>query len=401
MVTKQEIVIAIRQVAIKQLLSRKQLYSRAMAVLAVLAIGGMLAACSSSTETTANTSTAGACWAKATSASSCGGMTALVKAAKAEGHLNVIALPPDWANYGSIIKSFEDKYGISVNSENPNGSSGEELAALRSQKGSGRAPDVVDVGPSFALQGTSEGLFAPYEVATWSDIPADQKSASGYWWYDYGGYISIGYDAGIFHNAPTSFNSLLAPQYKGSVCLDGNPESAGAAFAGVFAAALANGGSFNNIEPGVQYFKKLAAAGNFLPTGASPSSIESGQCRVTIDWTYLEAQYAAALKGRVNWKVFVPASGHYASYYVQAISKYAPDPAAARLWEEYLFSPAGQNGWLEGYAMPVELSSMVKNGTVDRQALSAIPAVEGTPSFPSQSQLAKAQQVIVSQWPSV
>ena len=36
-------------------------------------------------------------------------------AAKKEGALNVIALPPDWANYGEIIKAFGDKYGIKVN----------------------------------------------------------------------------------------------------------------------------------------------------------------------------------------------------------------------------------------------------------------------------------------------
>ncbi len=370
----------------------------------LLATAGTLAACSSSppsTSPTAHTASGSACWATATSANSCGGMSALVKAAKAEGHLNVIALPADWANYGTIIKDFEAKYGITVNSENPNGSSGEELAAIKSQRGSGNAPDVVDVGPSFALQGASEGLFAPYKVAEWANIPSDQKSSNGYWWEDYGGYIAIGYNAGVFHNPPTSFSSLLSPQYKGSVCLDGNPESAGAAFAGVFAASLANGGSFNNIEPGIQYFRRLAKAGNFVPTGASPSSIASGQCRVTIDWTYLEAQYVKGLQGKVDWKVLVPSSGHYASYYVQAISKYAPNPAAARLWEEYLFSPTGQNLWLEGYSMPVELPSMIKDGTVNKTALAAIPAVKGTVSFPSQAQLDKAQQLIVSQWASV
>ncbi|MHB8262815.1 MAG: ABC transporter substrate-binding protein [Acidimicrobiales bacterium] len=371
--------------------------------IALLAAAGTLAACSASPSTspTAHTASGSACWAKAISVSSCGGMNALVRAAKAEGHLNVIALPADWANYGAIIKDFEAKYGITINSENPNGSSGEELAAIRSQKGSSSAPDVVDVGPSFALQGASAGMFAPYKVAEWANIPSGQKSPNGYWWEDYGGYISIGYNAGIFHNPPTSFSSLLSPQYKGSVCLDGNPESAGAAFAGVFAAALANGGSVNNIEPGISYFKRLAKAGNFVPTGASPSSIASGQCRVTIDWTYLEAQYAKGLQGKVDWKVVVPSSGHYASYYVQAISRYAPNPAAARLWEEYLFSPTGQNLWLEGYSMPVELQSMIKAGTVDKKALSAIPAVKGAVSFPSQAQLDKAQQAIVSQWPSV
>src|SRR3954466_10704375 len=38
----------------------------------------------------------------ATSAEDFGGMDALVEAAEKEGTLNVIALPPDWANYGNI-----------------------------------------------------------------------------------------------------------------------------------------------------------------------------------------------------------------------------------------------------------------------------------------------------------
>ena len=38
-------------------------------------------------------------WSTVTSAKAGGGMAALIKAAKAEGNLNVIALPADWANY--------------------------------------------------------------------------------------------------------------------------------------------------------------------------------------------------------------------------------------------------------------------------------------------------------------
>src|SRR3954462_5235802 len=47
--------------------------------------------------------------ATATSADDLGGMDALVKAAQKEGELNVIALPPDWANYGEMLKTFGDK----------------------------------------------------------------------------------------------------------------------------------------------------------------------------------------------------------------------------------------------------------------------------------------------------
>ncbi|MCK4176892.1 ABC transporter substrate-binding protein [Aciditerrimonas ferrireducens] len=369
----------------------------------VVAAGSGLAACSSgsSGSATADAASSSACWATATSVSQCGGMKALVAAAKAEGHLNAIALPPDWANYGSIMKGFEKKYGITVNDANPDGSSGEELAAIKSERGSSKEPDVVDIGPSFALQGQQEGLFAPFKVPTWSEIPADQKSAQGYWWDDYGGYIAIGYNAKDFPTPPTSFASLLQPEFKGAVCLDGNPESAGAAFAGVYAAALANGGSLSNIEPGIAYFKELAKKGNFVPTGASPSTIASGQCRVTIDWTYLQVQYRKSLAGKVDWKVFVPTKGLYAAYYVQAISRDAPDPAAARLWETYLFSPAGQNGWLQGDADPVELAALEQSGQVDQAALAQLPPVHGQVSFPTQAQLNAAEQVVLQQWPSV
>jgi putative spermidine/putrescine transport system substrate-binding protein len=84
----------------------------------------VVAACGSS-------STAGSTdWSKQASASAGGGIDALATAAKAEGKLTVIALPPDWANYGAIISAFESKYGIKVTSLNPNGSSQEEVDAF-------------------------------------------------------------------------------------------------------------------------------------------------------------------------------------------------------------------------------------------------------------------------------
>ena len=152
-----------------------------IAALAVLAAG-----CSSGSS---SGSSGGTDWSTKTSASAGGGMSALVAAAKKEGTLNVIALPPDWANYGTIIKTFSQKYGIKVNSANPSGSSQEEVDAIKQQAGTAAAPDVVDVGMSVALANTS--LFAPYKVSTWNDIPAAQREPSGLWYQDYGGYMSL------------------------------------------------------------------------------------------------------------------------------------------------------------------------------------------------------------------
>src|ERR1700733_8602332 len=193
---------------------------------------------------------------KATSAAAFGGMAGLVKAAKKEGVLNVITLPADWANYGNIIKDFSKKYGIKINSENPDGTSQDEINAVTSEKGQSRAPDVLDMGTSFALTAAKDGLLAPYKVASWSSIPATAKAAHGDWFDDYGGYVAIGYNSKVVKDPPTSFADLLKPEYKNQVALNGNPTQAGAAFAAVYAASLANGGSFNNIGPGVAYFQR-------------------------------------------------------------------------------------------------------------------------------------------------
>src|SRR5580704_14886819 len=227
-----------------------------MAATAAVASGLLLtAACSSSSSSSSGSTSSGTDWATATSAQAGGGMTALIAAAKKEGQLNVITLPSNWANYGTIMKDFTAKYGIKINDANPDGSSQDELNAVNQLKGQSRAPDVLDVGTAFAVKGQQEGILAPYEVATWNNIPSDAKASDGTWFADYGGYVAIGYNAAKVKTPPTSFADLLKPIYHNEVAINGNPTQASAAFSAVFASALANGGSLNNISPGIAYFK--------------------------------------------------------------------------------------------------------------------------------------------------
>jgi len=329
--------------------------------------------------------------ATATSASAFGGMSGLIAAAKKEGQLNVIALPPDWANYGSIISGFTAKYGIKVNSANPNGSSQDEVNAVRAQSGTSRAPDVLDIGMAVALANTS--LFAPYEVSEWNDVPASQKAANGLWYQDYGGYMSIGYDSSKF--TITSVQDLLKPQFKGAVALNGDPTKANAALNGVMMASLANGGSLDNIAAGVAFFHKLNQLGNFVPIQATTATVKNGTTPVVFDWDYLSAAHG---KDVPSWKVFVPPDAVLGGYYAQAISKTAPDPAAARLWEEYLYSTVGQNLWLQGGARPVEMAAMTTAGTLNQTYAAALPPVGGTPVFMSPTQATAAATYLNSNW---
>jgi putative spermidine/putrescine transport system substrate-binding protein len=330
--------------------------------------------------------------ATAKTAAALGGMDSLVTAAKKEGTLNVIALPPDWANYGAIISGFTAKYGIKITSANPNGSSQDEVNAVRQLKGTNRAPDVLDVGMAVALANTS--LFTPYQISTWKDILDSQKESTGLWVQDYGGYMSVGYDSA---KVPTvsSLPDLMQSAFKGKVALNGDPTKANAALNGVMMASLASGGSVSDIAPGVEFFHKLNQIGNFAPVQATTATVKNGTTPVVFDWDYLSAAHG---KDVPTWKVFVPSNAVLGGYYAQAINKQAPHPAAARLWEEYLYSNEGQNLWLKGGARPVRMQAMQSASTIDTAAASALPPVSGTPVFLSPDQATAASTYLGSHW---
>ncbi|ANW66967.1 ABC transporter substrate-binding protein [Mycolicibacterium murale] len=330
--------------------------------------------------------------AEATSAEDFGGMEGLIEAAKAEGELNVIALPPDWANYGAVIEAFGQKYGIKVNSAQPDASSQEEINAANQQKGRSTAPDVFDLGQAVALANTA--MFAPYKVQTWDDIPDEYKESDGLWVNDYGGYMSIGFDSAKVPPV-TSVDDLLKPEYAGKVALNGDPTQAGAAFSGVVMVAVSQGGSGDDVAPGVDFFRKLKEAGNFLPVDPTPATIESGQTPVVIDWNYLNA---AETKKLPSWQVLVPENAAVAGYYYQAINKDAPHPAAARLWQEFLYSDEGQNLWAQGGVRPVRADAMTEAGTIDKAAADQLPTIDGPTTLLTQEQTDAATKYLAENW---
>ena len=189
------------------------------------------------------------------------GLPDLVKKAKKEGKLNTIALPPDWANYGEALSTFQKKYGIKITNDNPDGSSAQENEAIRSLKGDSRAPDVVDVGVSFAIAGANEGLYAKYFNSNYATIPRALKDTRGFWMGDYWGAISIGYNQNLVSTPPKTWKHLLKPEYKGKVALNGSPLTSNSAVSGVIAAALANGGSLNDVTAGIDFFASLKKSG--------------------------------------------------------------------------------------------------------------------------------------------
>jgi putative spermidine/putrescine transport system substrate-binding protein len=338
-------------------------------------------------------------WASEEAAS--GKMAKLIAAAKKEGAINVIALPPDWANYGEIMKRFQTKYGLNLTNASPDATSAQENQAIVSLKGQSREPDAVDVTGSIAQEGKKQGLYQPYKVSTWSTIPKSLKDSAGYYYGDYWGAMSFLAITSITKEAPKDWSDLLSPKLRGMVAIDGPPTSAGDAFGAVFAAALANGGSLENIEPGIEFFVKLKKAGNWNPADAYTATILKGSTPVAIKWDYLNLAVRDQAKAQgMTAAVNIPKSGVYGGPYYQAISAYAAHPNAAKLWMEFLYSDEGQLLWLKGYTHPARYLDLAKRGKIPAALARKLPPASAYKhvKFATLQQIANAQKVLQEQW---
>jgi len=355
--------------------------------------GLLLGACGSSSETTESTDAA--------IVSDCPAAD-IVDAATAEAKVNLIALPDTWANYKGILQAFRDKYPAIENPvANPDASSADELTAVETLAGQPDMPDAVDVSPAFAQEFDTKGLWEPYQPCLWDEIPTTLKDPDGKWVAAYYGLMAIGVNTTVVTEVPTSFAELADPKYKGLVALNGDPRESGAAFAAVMAASIANGGSFDDILPGVQYFADLKKSGNLSGSDVTPASVISGETPLVLDWTYNYPGLAPTLaENGITFQVKVPTDGVYGGFYAQGVVKNSPHQNASKLWISHLISDEGALGYIEGGAIPARFDALVASGKVTPEMMTNLPdpALIANIAFPTADQVAKAKEVLAAQW---
>ena len=326
-------------------------------------------------------------------------------AAKAEGMLTTIALPHDWCGYGEVIAGFKAKYPeIKVNELNPDAGSADEIEAIKANKDNKgpQAPDVIDVGLAFGPQAKAEGLTQPHKVATWDEIPAAIKDADGHWYGDYYGVMSFMVNTDLVENVPQDWSDLLKPEYAGQVALAGDPRASNQAILAVLAAGMASGAAPGEEagKAGLEFFRQLNEAGNFVPVIGKAGTLAQGTTPIVIMWDYNALAARDTLAGNPPVEVVVPKSGVLAGVYVQAVSAYAPQPNAAKLWMEYLYSDEGQLGWLKGYCHPARFNAMVAAGKVPQELLEALPPAESYEAayFPTLDEVDANKAAVTAGW---
>jgi putative spermidine/putrescine transport system substrate-binding protein len=330
----------------------------------------------------------------------------LVSACKSEGMVTVIATPDDWANYGQIFADFITTTGAKINSLDPNAGSADELAAVEANKSNKgpQAPDILDVGYAYGALGIAAGDYQPYKVSNWDKIPdtllgLPAKDPTGLWTGGYYGVLAFEVNTAVVKNIPANWADLLKPEYKGQVALSGDPRTSNQAMQAVFAAALANGGSLDNAQPGLDFFNQLNQAGNFVPVMAQAGTLAQGATPIVMVWDYLASTNRDTFAGNPPISVTYP-SPTIASMYVQAISAYAPHPNCAKAWMELLHSDEGQLGWMAGYAHGVNQADLEARGVIPADLTAKLPpaSVLASAVSPSPDQLAAAKKLIANGW---
>lgn len=277
-------------------------------------------------------------------------MDALIAGAQEESKIVSYGMPREWANLGEMWDTFQEKYSIESWEDTDMGSATEIAKFLAEAENP--VADIGDIGILFAPTAVQFGVVAPFKNDTWDQIPDWAKHPDGLWATQYYGALSFWVNTDIIENVPRTWQDLLKPEYKGLVSLN-DPRTAAQGNYAVIGAAFANGGDETNIQPGLDFFKKLAEMGNLGPTGLDLANLQKGETALAIGWDYNGLNTRDALQGQANIEVLIPEDGSTVGPYVSIVNKWAPHPYTARLMRNYILSPEGQVIYAKGYATPI------------------------------------------------
>jgi putative spermidine/putrescine transport system substrate-binding protein len=240
-----------------------------------------------------------------------------------------------------VVPGFEARTGAKV--VYVPGSSSDTVAKLMAQKGRQDMSFIaIDSGPM--ARAVEQNLCAPLPVVpVLNDLYPGARmlggTAVGYGFYATG----LGYNKAVFAKngwaAPTSWNDLGDPKYKGKVSI--GPIS-GYGVEALVMVARANGGSEKNIEPGFQVMAKKVAP-NVLDWEASQATLaqtfQSGEAALIV-WGNARVQSVIDQGAPVAFAY--PKEGARQGLMTACVVNGAPQPKLAQQFLEEILSPATQ-----------------------------------------------------------
>jgi len=264
--------------------------------------------------------------------------------------------PPQWADWATQLKMIKKHLGYEIPHDNKN--SGQTLSQLLAEKDSPVA-DVAYYGVSFGIQAGQKGVVEAYKPRHFNEIPDGLKDPQGKWFTIHSGTLGFFVNVDALEGAPVpkSWSDLLKPIYKGMIgYLD--PSSAFVGYAGAVAVNRAMGGSLNNFDPGINYFKKLAKNDPIVPKQTSYARVLSGEIPILFDYDF--NAYRGKYKDKANVVFVIPQEGTVVVPYVMSLVKNGPNPSKGKRILDFIMSDDGQKVWANAFLRPIRASAMSK-----------------------------------------
>jgi putative spermidine/putrescine transport system substrate-binding protein len=262
--------------------------------------------------------------------------------------------PPEWADWGGMLKLVNQKLSIAVPPDNKN--SGQALAALIAERANPVA-DFAYFGGQFGPQAREAGVLAPFKPQRFADIPSGMKDAEGHWFAIHSGTLGLFVNTAALRGKPVprSWADLHKADYRGMVGYL-NPASAAVGQVGVIAVNIALGGSYDNLTPGMQFFQKLQANQPIVPTQTAYARVLSGEIPILLDYDF--NAYRGQYTDKAPVQFVIPQEGTQQLPYIVGLVNRAPNPELGRRVLDLLLSDEGQRHWSNAFLRPVFPTAM-------------------------------------------
>jgi putative spermidine/putrescine transport system substrate-binding protein len=269
--------------------------------------------------------------------------------AAAQGRAICYNCPPEWADWGSQLKAIQARLGITVPPDNKN--SGQTLSALIAEM-SKPVADIAYFGGTFGEPARAAGVLAAYKPKGWEKIPSDLKDPDGYWFTIHSGTLGLFVNTAALKGKPVpqSWTDLLKPDYKGMVgYLD--PTSAAVGQVGVMAVNLALGGTYENLEPAIKFFKELQKNQPIVPKQTSYARVISGEIPILFDYDF--NAYRGQYTDKAPVKFVIPKEGTVTFPYIMGLVANGPNAENGKKVLDFVLSDESQAMWGNAYLRPV------------------------------------------------
>lgn len=300
------------------------------------------------------------------------GEKALYEAASKEGMVVSFDTGPTWANWAAQFAAFKKRYPNVEMAYNDLGSAA-TVVALDKARNRPQA-DTAYYFAASAVDAVKKDVVAPFQPVNFGKLDNVFRDPEGKWFTIHSLTIALVVNTKLVKNVPQSWADLLKPEYKNAVVyLD--PRSTGVGQVLTFAAAYANGGSVDDVQPGVEYLGKLHKAGNVLRVvGTTPyAQFVKGEIPIWISYENdgLKAKHTDGLGDQVA--VVIPKEASVAAPYAISLVKNGPNPNAGKLWLNFIMTEMGQGIFAQGFVRPSVPGVKLPDNVADK--LPAAPQV--------------------------